>query len=415
MNLSVEFKAPKLSVVIPSQNVNINVGIPVVKEYVDAEPYIGPYEIEPSGVDQSFETTGKRFTDNLTVTRIDPEYVGSDIPRQNSLEVNGLNVTAYWGFFSDTVTVSGVPNLESQTVTPTETTQTVSYGSSYDGLSSVTVNAIDSNYIGSGVTQQNTLTVSGNTVSNLIGYYSSVNSATVDSAVWKSATSATVTPTLTINTNNGLIKANVSSGHMITPIQTDGWALHTTHYTINIKGSDTLQLTTVSSTTITPTETVQTAVESRRYTVGTVKVAAIPSTYVGSAITTQTYLTPLGNTVSAQAGYYPNTTTATVQDAEFRSTSQFTWNPTVTVASDGTVTATISSSGNLSPIRFAGWVTDSQTFPFTVSGSTQTTISDPNLISSNLRAGVTLFGTTGNIMVPTITHDTATKTVTFAF
>lgn len=415
MKLTAEFKPVALSVAINTAETNVSVGVPVVKEYVDAPAFSGPYEITPADEAQSFETTGKRFTRDLTVNAIDPDFVGSNVPRRTTVSLNGLTVTALSGFYSSDVVVSAVPSLQTKTIDPSESIQTVSHDSDYDGLGNVQVNAIPSDYIGSGVPQQNTLTVSGNTVSNLIGYYGSVNSVTVDSAVWKSAASATATPTVTINTNNGLIKANVSSGHMITPIQTDGWALHTTHYTINITGSDTLQLTTVASTTITPTETVQTAVESRRYTVGTVKVAAIPSTYVGSAITTQTYLIPLGNTVSAQAGYYPNTTDVTVQDAVIRGSSQFTWNPTVTVASDGTITATISSSGNLSPIRFAGWIADSQTFPFTVSGSTQTTISDPNLISSNLRAGVTLFGTTGDIMVPTITHDTATKTVTFAF
>lgn len=415
MKLTAEFKAVALSVSINTAETTVSVGVPVVKEYVDAPAFSGPYEITPADDAQSFETTGKRFTRDLTVNAIDPEYVGSDIPRRNSLEVNGLNVTAYWGFFSDTVTVTGVPNLESQTVTPTETTQTVSYGSSYDGLSSVTVNAIDSNYIGSGVPQQNTLTVSGNTVSNLIGYYGSVNSVTVDSAVWKSATSATVTPTVTINTNNGLIKANVSSGHMITPIQTDGWALHTTHHTINIKGSDTLQLTTVASTTITPSETVQTAVESRRYTVGTVKVAAIPSDYVGSAVPVRSGLSTVGNTVSAQSGYYPNTVSTSVDSVAMRGTSNITVTPSIEIDSDGTVSVTVQSSGDLKPVRYAGWILDTQNVSYKIDGSASTQISDPNLISSNLRAGVTLFGTSGNIMVPTITHDTATKTVTFAF
>ena len=324
-------------------------------------------------------------------------------------------VTALSGFYPSDVVVSAVPSLQTKTIDPSESIQTVSHDSDYDGLENVQINAIPSNYIGSSVTQQNTLTVSGNTVSNLIGYYGSVNSVTVDSAVWKSATSATATPTVTINTTNGLIKANVSSGHMITPIQTDGWALHTTYHTINIKGSDTLQLATVASTTITPTETVQTAVEARHYTIGTVKVAAIPSDYVGSEVPVRSGLSAVGNTVSAQSGYFPNTVSTSVDSVAMRGTSHITVTPSIAIDSDGTVSVTVQSSGDLKPVRYAGWILDTQNVSYKIDGSASTQISDPNLISSNLRAGVNLFGTTGNIMVPTITHDTATKTVTFAF
>ena len=45
--------------------------------------------------------------------------------------------------------------LQSKTVTPKENQQIVTPDSGYGGLSSVTVSAIPSNYIGSGVTTQN--------------------------------------------------------------------------------------------------------------------------------------------------------------------------------------------------------------------------------------------------------------------
>lgn len=52
---------------------------------------------------------------------------------------------------------SGV-KLQSKAVSPSESTQTVSPDSGYDGLSKVTVNAISSTYIGSDVTKKNAAT-----------------------------------------------------------------------------------------------------------------------------------------------------------------------------------------------------------------------------------------------------------------
>ena len=63
---------------------------------------------------------------------------------------------------------SSTPTLQSKSVTPTESTQTITPDTGFDGLSSVEVGAIGTNYIGSGITRisnNSGITINGQTVS----------------------------------------------------------------------------------------------------------------------------------------------------------------------------------------------------------------------------------------------------------
>ena len=98
-------------------------------------------------------------------------------------------------------------------------------------------------------------------------------------------------PEVSINTSAGLITAtHTQSSGLVTGGTT----------------TDTLQLSTQSGTTISPTESEQTAVAAGKYTLGAVKVGAISSTYVGSGIdrNDSTDLSASGATVTVPAGYY---------------------------------------------------------------------------------------------------------------
>lgn len=67
---------------------------------------------------------------------------------------SGVKIFNVTGSYAGSGSGGGTPSLQTKTVTPSESTQTVSPDSGYDGLSSVTVNAVSKTYVGSGVTKK---------------------------------------------------------------------------------------------------------------------------------------------------------------------------------------------------------------------------------------------------------------------
>lgn len=101
-------------------------------------------------------------------------------------------VNVYGGSSGDSG--SSTPSLQSKTVTPTESAQTVKPDTGYDGLSQVTVNAISKTFVGSGVTKKAAAT-----------YTPSTSNQTIAANIYLSGAQ-------TIKGDSNLVAGNIKSG-----------------------------------------------------------------------------------------------------------------------------------------------------------------------------------------------------------
>ena len=108
-----------------------------------------------------------------------------------------------------------------------------------------------------------------------------------------------------------------------------------------------------------------------------VTVTAIPDDFVGSAVPRKTSadLTASGATVTAPSGYYAADASKAIPNGAFHSGGYLTRNPSISVASDGTITASVSGGSNLFPIKTSGYLTTDKYFPITVTGSSTSSLS----------------------------------------
>lgn len=209
----------------------------------------------PSVLSQTAVASGVYTTGEITVEAVPSET--------KNITSNGTYNPSIGKWFSS-VNVN-VPdrifNTQTKSVTPTEYEQIVVVDADYDGLSSVTVGAISSTYIGSGVTR-------------------------------KSA--ATYTPTESEQT--------IAAGQYLDGVQTIS-AIPSTYV-----GSD---VPTQGAKTVMPSTSIQTAVASGTYVTGDIQVAAMPTGELSTpAIDTNTGIVTAG---VSTAGYLGTDVTKTLQ------------------------------------------------------------------------------------------------------
>lgn len=280
-------------------------------------------------------------------------------------------------------------NNQNKSVRPSESEQEITYDSGYTGLGTVTVGAISSTYVGSGITRRSSsnLTASGATVTAPAGYYTE--------AATKSVSSMTL-PTATSSTSSGTSKATItpstSAQYLNIPTGYNGTA---SYYTVSAMPTMTLPTSAASSATsgYTSKATISRSTSDQYINIptgynsvgGYYKISATPngsvtapSSISGTTATVSTGTNTL--TLTKTVSVTPNVTTAGYISAGTAGNSSVSLTASITTKAAATITPGTSNQTIASGTYLTG---------------TQTIAGDADLVAGNIKAGSNIFNVSG--------------------
>ena len=378
---------------------------------VDIEPNLQSKSATPTKSSQT--VTADSTYDGLSSVTVNPipnEYI---IPSgSKSITANGTSdVTSY-----SSVNVNVQPSLQSKTTTPTKSEQVITAESSYDGLSSVTVNPIPNEYI----IPSGSKSITENGTSD-VTTYASVSIDVQPDLQTKTATPTTSTQEITADSAyDGLSKVTVNPipSQYIVP---SGNLDITANGSTNVKNYETVNVDvqpTLRSESVTPTESSQTVTPGTGYDgLSEVTVGAISSTYVGSEIDRRTSsdLTVSEATVTVPAGYYASQASksvATGTEGTPTATKGTVSNNSLTVTPSATNTAGYISGGTHSGIGVtvtaSELVSGTKTITENGTGINVTNYASVDVnVSPNLQTKSVTYTPTTSIQTATVTADSS--------
>ena len=127
-----------------------------------------------------------------------------------------------------------------------------------------------------------------------------------------------------------------------------------------------------SKSGIIPTESVQTiTADSTYYGLSSVGIAAISSSYVGSAIPRRTAsnLSVNNNIVTVSSGYYATSASASISSGSVAATAFVSLTPSFAVDNNGVVTVSQNTITTTQPALISGYIDTVSPFTVTVAGS----------------------------------------------
>ena len=270
-------------------------------------------------------TEGKYCEDDIVVSYAKPapslETVTKTYTPSTSQQTETITPsTGYDGIGEVDVTVNAMPSGTAGTPTATKGTVSGHAISVTPSVTNTTGYITGGTKTGTAVSVSASELVSGTKTISAAGTTDVTNYASVSVAEGSAtipATSISADPTISVDTTTGLVTASVSQTEIVSPSITEGYisASSPSLTGISVTGSSTSQLSTRAGATIAPTEGVQTAVAANKYTLGDVKIGAISSSYVGTAVPRRTAsdATRVGNSLVMLSGYYSSNVTATIQ------------------------------------------------------------------------------------------------------